>query len=230
MRYDAVIFDLDGVLCSTDIYHYLAWKKIADEEGVYFDREINRRLRGVSREDSLEILLERSARVYTKEEKAALCERKNTIYVRSLDAMTEKDVSDEARKVLAALRNAGVKLAVGSSSKNTKLILRKTGLTDCFDGVADGTMISHSKPHPEVFIKALDLIGGRPCDTVVVEDAAAGIDAAVRGGFVSAGIGPAAEYEKTKYVLRTLSDLLPVVFGESLRNGIPERKAAAANV
>ena len=117
------IFDLDGVLVFTDRLHYAAWKKLADEEGIEFNEEINLRLRGVSRMESLEIVLEKATKAYTEEEKLALAKRKNDYYVESLASLSEKDVKDEDRKVLEELRSRGIALAVGSSSKNTKAIL-----------------------------------------------------------------------------------------------------------
>lgn len=211
MNYQSVIFDLDGVICSTDKYHYLAWKQIADEEHIYFDEKINERLRGVSRMQSLEIILERASRNYTQEEKENLAERKNAVYVKLLDNMSEESVSPDTLTTLNALRESGIKMAIGSSSKNTKLILRKIGLEGFFDAVADGTMVLHSKPHPEVFIKALDLLGGRPCESLVVEDAMAGVEAANKGGFASAGLGDAKNHKKVTYKIEKLSDLIGIV-------------------
>lgn len=211
MNYQSVIFDLDGVICSTDKYHYLAWKQIADEEHIYFDEKINERLRGISRMQSLEIILERANRSYTLDEKIKLASRKNALYVKLLDNMTKESVSPDTLFTLQTLKSSGVKMAIGSSSKNTKLILRKIGLADFFDAVADGTMVTHSKPHPEVFIKALDLLGGRPCESLVVEDAMAGVEAASKGGFASAGLGDAKNHRKVTYKIEKLSDLIGIV-------------------
>ena len=211
MKYHSIIFDLDGVICDTDKYHYQAWKKIADAEGIYFDEEINRRLRGVSRMDSLNIILERASRAYTQEEKEALCKRKNEIYVRLLARMNRASVAPETRAALIALKRLGFKMAIGSSSKNAKLILSRLGLEGFFDGVADGTIITHSKPHPEVFIKALDMLGGRPYESLVVEDSSAGIDAAYFGGFQSIGIGDAKNNRRVTYKIDKFSDILDIV-------------------
>lgn len=153
MKYQAVIFDLDGVICSTDRYHYLAWKKIADDLHIYFDEKINNRPRGVSRMESLEIVLERYDGNLTEEEKRALAEKKNQFYVELLEQMTEKDLSAEVSKTLVELREKGLKLAIGSSSKNAKRILGRLGLGSYFDAVSDGTNIQKSKPEPEVFLK-----------------------------------------------------------------------------
>ena len=156
MKYKGIIFDLDGVICSTDHYHYLAWKALADRLGVYFDETINNRLRGVSRMASLDIVLERSDRAYTPEGKAAFAEEKNNTYRELLKRMSPADLSPEVKETLDALRSRGLLLGIGSSSKNTKFILRQIGLGDYFDKISDGTNITRSKPDPEVFLKAAD--------------------------------------------------------------------------
>ena len=208
---NAVIFDLDGVICFTDQYHYLAWKEMADEIGVYFDETINNRLRGVSRMDSLNIILEKSDKEYTHEQKEALAAKKNAIYVKLLEQMSPADLSDEVKTTLDALRAKGLKLAIGSSSKNTKMILKQIGLGGYFDAISDGTNIVNSKPDPEVFLKAAEFVSEDPKDCLVVEDALAGIEAAVRGGFKSAGLGEAATHEKVTYPMKTFRDLLKIV-------------------
>lgn len=207
MKYKAIIFDLDGVICFTDRYHYMAWKKMADEIGVYFDEKINNRLRGVSRMESLEIILEKSEKTYSEEEKQQLVTRKNETYVSLIQNMSEKNLSTEVKETLDALRSREYLLAIGSSSKNTKLILDRLGLNHYFDAISDGTNIQKSKPDPEVFLKAAEFLGVNPEDCLVVEDARAGIDAAVAGGFDSAGLSEAAEYERTTYPLKYFSDL-----------------------
>lgn len=203
-----IVFDLDGVICFTDKFHYRAWKKLADRLGIYFDEEINNRLRGVSRMASLDIILERSDEKYTEEEKLALAEEKNETYKELLVQMSPDDLSDEVRDTLMELRNRGYKLAIGSSSKNTRTILERIGLGDFFDEISDGTNISKSKPDPEVFLKAAEFIGEKPEDCLVVEDAMAGIEAAFRGGFKSAGLGEANNHEYVTYKMNSISDLL----------------------
>lgn len=203
------IFDLDGVLLSTDRYHYLAWKKMADSIGVYFDETINHRLRGVSRADSLEIILERyDGAPLSQERKEELMEEKNSVYRGFLQEMTPDDVSMDVRDTLRILRERGDRLAVGSSSKNTKLILEKVHLLDAFDQISDGTNITKSKPDPEVFLKAAEYLGVKPEDCTVIEDAEAGIDAAKAGGMRAIGIGEAATYEKTDCAIKNLKELL----------------------
>lgn len=203
-----IIFDLDGVICFTDRYHYQAWKALADRIGVYFDETINHRLRGVSRMKSLDIILERSDKIYTAEEKQEMAEYKNEIYRELLFSMSPKDLPEEVAVTLEKLRQRGYLLAIGSSSKNARLILRQLGLEGYFDAVSDGTNITHSKPNPEVFLIAARMLELQPEECLVVEDAAAGIEAAIAGGFASAGIGEAAAYPKVTYPLERFSGLL----------------------
>lgn len=181
----AIIFDLDGVICFTDKFHYQAWKALADRLGIYFDKEINDRLRGVSRMASLEIILEQSGREYTREEKETFASWKNGTYQKLLKSMSPMDLSGEVKDTLVSLRNRGYKLAIGSSSRNTKLILGQIGLGNFFDAVADGTDITRSKPDPEVFLLAAQKLGFVPADCAVVEDAKAGIEAAKAGSMTA---------------------------------------------
>jgi beta-phosphoglucomutase len=184
-----IIFDLDGVLVSTDEYHYLAWKFIADREGIPFDREINHRQRGVSRMESLEVLLEQASRDYSDAEKLALADEKNRHYVESLAQLKPEDALPGARECLLALRKMGIKVAVGSSSRNTPMILRQTCLGEFLDAVADGNDITRSKPDPEVFLLAAERLLLSPAECLVVEDAPAGIEAGRRAGMPCLGIG-----------------------------------------
>lgn len=212
--FKAVIFDLDGVICFTDEYHYQAWKQIADEVNIPFDREINNRLRGVSRMASLEIILEKNTGdPFTEAEKEALATDKNEIYKKLLTQMTEKDLSDEVKQTLEALRQSGLKLAIGSSSKNTPLILSRIGLGNFFDAVSDGNNITHSKPHPEVFQKAAQMLGMAPEDCLVVEDAVSGAEAGHAAGMKVACVGDAAEHGAGDWNLDTFSQLQSVVLG-----------------
>ena len=194
VKIKGLIFDLDGVLVFTDKFHYQAWKTMADELGVYFDETINHRLRGVSRMDSLEIILERyEGPDLSLREKEKLAEKKNEIYRTLLESMTPDDVTKEVRDTLTKLREKGYKLAIGSSSKNAKFILEKVELKDAFDAISDGNNITKSKPDPEVFLKAAEYLGLPPKACMVVEDAEAGIEAAKKGGMYAAGIGEAAK-------------------------------------
>lgn len=193
MRFDAIIFDLDGVICFTDEYHYRAWKAMADGMGIPFDRTINNRLRGVSRMASLDIILEKyDGPALSDEKKAELAQQKNDLYRKSLAEMTPADLPAEVRETLDALRGMGLKLAIGSSSKNTPFILERIGLAGFFDAVSDGNNITRSKPDPEVFVKAAEMLGIAPERCLVVEDAVSGAEAGHAGGMKVACLGDAA--------------------------------------
>ena len=211
MKYKGIIFDLDGVICTTDEYHYLAWKSLADRLKIPFDRERNNLLRGVSRAESLEIILEKAERIYNETEKADFAEEKNTLYRELLKKMSPADLPENVKRTLEAFRINGLKLAVGSSSKNTPFILERIGLGSFFDAVADGNCITRSKPDPEVFLKAAEMIGLKPEECIVVEDAHAGVEAAVAGGFDCAAIGDARDDDRAKWHLNHFSDLFHCV-------------------
>lgn len=214
MKFDkkAVIFDLDGVICFTDKFHYQAWKALADRLGIYFDEKINNRLRGVSRMASLEIILERSDKEYSQEEKEAFAEEKNNLYRDLLKNMSPSDLTDEVKDTLIELRRRGYKLSIGSSSKNTKFILGQIGLGDFFDAIADGTDITRSKPDPEVFLVAAKKLGMDPADCAVVEDAKAGIEAAKAGGMTALALfGDAKDCGLEDYDLASFGDLLNIL-------------------
>jgi len=208
---NAVIFDLDGVICFTDKYHYKAWKTVADKLGIYFDESINNSLRGISRMDSLEIILKKSQKSYSIDEKLAIAEEKNEIYTELLKNMSPADLSDEVKDTLDELRARGYKLAIGSSSKNTDMILNQLGLGNFFDRVSDGNSIKNSKPDPEVFLRAAEVLRENPSDCLVVEDAKSGIDAAVAGGFKSAGLGEASKHPQVSYKISSVKDLLDIL-------------------
>jgi len=212
MSIKGLIFDLDGVICFTDEYHYLAWKEMADGMGVYFDREINNRLRGVSRMASLDIILERySGPELSEAEKEALAAKKNGIYRELLGRMSPADLSNEVKNTLDALRKRGFKLAIGSSSKNAPFILERIGLGSYFDAISDGNNISRSKPDPEVFLKAAEFLSLEPADCLVIEDAVAGAEAGHAGGFTVACVGDAAAEKAGDYNMASFAELLEVV-------------------
>ena len=208
---DAIIFDLDGVICSTDRYHYLAWKELADSLGIPFDEQVNQKLRGVSRMDSLEIVLGQHRGEYTSQEKLVLAEKKNEIYRRYLSAMTLGDLSENVKQTLHALRRRGYLLAIGSSSKNTRQILNQLGLGDFFDAVADGTQITRSKPNPEVFLLAASLLGVSPENAIVIEDAESGVRAAKAGGFRTIGIRTEGNDPGSDITIKNLRNLLDIL-------------------
>lgn len=209
-----IIFDLDGVIVFTDRFHYQAWKAIADEQGIYFDEEINNRLRGVGRMESLDIILENyKGEPLRQEQKERLAEKKNDIYRELLKQMTPADVPEEVRNTLAELRERGYLLALGSSSKNAGTILQQVELVEVFDAISDGTNITKSKPDPEVFLKAAEFLHLQPRECAVVEDAFAGIDAAKAGNMMAIAIGDAVHAPNADERLDTFSDLL-VLFPE----------------
>ena len=185
MKYKGIIFDLDGVLCSTDRFHFEAWKQTAEEVGAPFDETINMKLRGVSRMESLEIILSGSSKTFTDAEKERLATEKNDRYRKLLAQMSPADMPAAVRDALTALHNAGLKLAVGSSSKNAAYILERLDANRYFDAVCDGTMIAHSKPDPEIFLLAAEKLGTDPAHTLVLEDSYNGVRAGAAGGFVT---------------------------------------------
>lgn len=206
----AIIFDLDGVICHTDEYHYLAWKAMADTMHIPFDRQVNNRLRGVSRMESLEIILEQYRGELSQAEKKALAEQKNELYKESLKQMSPADLSDEVKNTLDALRQRGYRLAIGSSSKNARFILQQLGLGSFFDAISDGNNIIRSKPDPEVFVKAAQMLCV-PCEEcLVVEDAVSGAQAGKAGGMKVACVGDAAAQEAGDYNLHSFRELLEV--------------------
>lgn len=213
MKYKGIIFDLDGVICHTDKYHYQAWKKLADKLGIYFDQEINNRLRGVSRMESFDIILEKYHGQMSPEDKVRYAAEKNDLYRELLKNMTTDDLDPQVKETLDTLRNRGLLLAIGSSSKNAGFILERLGLDGYFDAVSDGNNISRSKPDPEVFLKAAEYLDLQPQDCLVVEDAQSGLEAAIAGNMDCAAIGDAVKCNKANYNLETFSDLLLAVGG-----------------
>ncbi len=211
MNYKGILFDLDGVLCHTDLYHYQAWKALADRLGMPFDKTINQRLRGVSRRECLEIILEQYPGTLSEDEKQKYLTQKNQDYQKMLGNMSPADLDEAVLTTLHELRVRGHLLAVGSSSKNAKLILDKLGLGDFFDAVSDGNNITKSKPDPEVFLKASSYLGLAPKDCLVVEDAVAGLEAAKAAGMDAAAIADAAFSPLATYSLTQFSDLLRII-------------------
>ncbi len=209
--YKALIFDLDGVICFTDEYHYLAWKALADSLNIPFDREVNNRLRGVSRMDSLEIILENYPDKLSDAEKSELAEQKNELYKKYLEKMSPADLSAETKQALDKLRGMGLKLAIGSSSKNAPFILRQIGLGDYFDAVSDGNHIKRSKPDPEVFLKAAEMLCIDPRECLVVEDALSGAEAAKAGGMDCACVGDAARSGAGTYQMNSVAELPEII-------------------
>lgn len=202
-----VIFDIDGVLVSTDEYHYAAWKKIAEDLMIPFDRQNNMSLRGVSRMESLEIILRKSERIFTMEEKQDLAAKKNDLYVGMLHEMLdEKCILKGVKESLAYLRARGICIAVASSSCNGPYILQKLEL-DCFiDVMVSGLDIRYSKPHPEVFLTARKRAGFMPDECLIVEDAKTGVEAGVSANIRVLGVGPASENPDAVFRAKSLEN------------------------
>lgn len=187
--FEAAIFDLDGVLVDTAKYHFLAWKQIADSLGFEFTLQDNERLKGVSRMDSLNILLSIGKLDFTDKEKEELADKKNKLYVDYIIQIGQEELLPGTLKLLKALRGDGIKTAIGSASKNTPLIIEGLGIKDYFDAISDGNIISKAKPDPEVFIKAAEMLKVSPENCVVFEDAEAGVKAAKNAGMYAVGVG-----------------------------------------
>ena len=190
MELRAVIFDLDGVITDTAEYHYRSWQHMADEEGMRFSRETNEQLRGVSRRASLEIILAENRRTATETEIAAMMDRKNDIYVAMLDDVTPADLLPGVVEFIQQLRAVGIKTALGSASKNARTVIDRLGIANLLDVIADGYSVEHPKPAPDLFLWAADRLEVLPTACAVVEDAAAGIDAALAAGMWAIGLGP----------------------------------------
>ncbi len=208
----AVIFDLDGVLVSTDEMHFKAWSRLAEEIGITsFTKEDNLRQRGVSRMASLEIVLEKSDKKFSTEEKEKLAERKNTYYCEMLKSLTPNDVLDGALEFLKYLKANGIKTAVGSASKNAPIILERTGLREYLDAVSCGLDVTKSKPDPEVFLVAAKKLGIAPEDCLVVEDAHAGIMAAKNGNMYALAVGAAYGDDMADFSMKNLAKLEAII-------------------
>ena len=188
-RYAGVIFDLDGVITDTAEYHYRGWKRLADEEGLPFDREFNEQLRGVSRVESLKLILrDREVEPDVFDE---MTERKNNYYIEFLEQVTPEDLLAGARDLVVTCKERGLKVAIGSSSKNAKTVLQQLEMTDMFDAVTDGHSVERAKPAPDLFLHAAEQLGLPPESCIVLEDAAAGVEAAQAAGMLAVGVGPA---------------------------------------
>lgn len=208
----AVIFDLDGVLVTTDELHFSAWKRLAEELGIIgFTKADNARQRGVSRMASLEVVLEKTDRKFSNEEKNELAEKKNDMYVKSLKSLNKSAVLDGVVDFIAYLINNGIKTAVGSASKNTPVILEKTDLADKFDAVSCGLDTQKSKPDPEVFLIAADKLGIAPSECVVIEDSDAGIEAAKAGGMYAIAVGEAEHNKMADISAASVDDLYKII-------------------
>jgi len=207
MRTAACIFDLDGVIVDTAKYHFLAWKRLTDQLGIKFTEEDNERLKGVSRMASLEIILEIGNKELSESKKMEYATLKNDWYVDYITTMTPAEILPGCVEFIRELRNAGIKVAVGSASKNTPVILKTVGIADLFDAVADGNNIKMAKPDPEVFLKAAELVGVDPSLCIVFEDAVAGVKAALNAGMMCIGIGSPETLKEAHFVIPGLHEM-----------------------
>ena len=203
----ACLFDLDGVIVDTAVYHYKAWKRLADQLGLKFSEQDNELLKGVSRVRSLEIILELNHVTKSAEEQTELATLKNNWYVEMINQMTPAEILPGAKEFLEACRAAGIKTALGSASKNSGTILNKINLAGLFDAIVDGNHVSKAKPDPEVFLKGAEELGVLPAHCVVFEDAIAGVEAAINGGMKVVGIGSPQVLTKANLVVSGLDKM-----------------------
>lgn len=207
MRTSACIFDLDGVIVDTARYHFLAWKRLTDQLGIHFTEEDNERLKGVSRLASLDIILKIGKINADENQKHEYATRKNQWYVEYISKMTPNEILPGSLAFIKELRNAGIRVAIGSASKNTPMILERVGISKLFDAVADGNNVKRAKPDPEVFIKAAQLVNIEPEKCVVFEDAIAGVQAALNAGMMCIGIGVPEILKKAHFVISGLKEM-----------------------
>lgn len=203
----ACIFDLDGVIVDTAVYHYKAWKKLANQLGFDITEHQNEQLKGVSRVRSLELILGWGGVTKTDAEQEELAALKNSWYVDMISKMTPAEILPGAKEFLIACRAAGLKTALGSASKNSMMILEKIGLVDLFDAVIDGNKVSKAKPDPEVFLKGAEAVGVAPANCVVFEDAIAGVEAAKNGGMKAVGVGSPDVLTEADMVISGLNEM-----------------------
>ena len=201
----AIIFDLDGVLTDTSEYHYLAWKRLADEEGIPFTRQENDEyLRGVGRRESLMYIIR--GRNYSEAQIQEMMDRKNRYYTEMIKSMSPKDLVTGGRELLTEIREAGIKVAIASSSRNSRTVLELLQIMDLLDGVADGYSVVNTKPAPDLFVYAAGVVRVNTPDCLGVEDADAGIEAIKTAGMQALGIGPAERFHRADKVLPTLAN------------------------
>src|SRR5512141_3163077 len=198
----ALIFDLDGVVTDTAEYHFRGWKRLADEEGIPFTREDNEHLRGIPRRESLMLILK--GRTYSEEKIQEMMERKNNYYLEFIREIKPSDLLPGARELLEEIHQAGLKSALGSASKNAPDVIQRLGIANLLDAVSDGSSVERQKPAPDLFLHAARQLNLKPAECVVIEDAAAGIEAARAGGFHSVGLGPRERVGDADVVLPSL--------------------------
>lgn len=201
------IFDLDGVITDTAEYHFLAWKVLADKFNLKFDREMNEKLRGVSRIESLNIIIEVNNMNISEETKNEWATLKNDLYVELINEITPKDLLTGVKELLEDLKNRKIKIALGSASKNAKPVIEKLGIAEYFDVIGDGFSVENSKPAPDIFLHVAEELNINPENCIVVEDAEAGIDAAISAGMKTIGIGPKERLGKADYIYSSIEEI-----------------------
>jgi beta-phosphoglucomutase len=202
----AVIFDLDGVIVDTARYHFLAWKRLADELGIKFTEKDNERLKGVSRIRSMEILMELGGITLSQHEKERLANKKNAWFVDYVERMLPEEIYPGVAALITTMKQHGMRIALASSSKNAKTVLQLLRIEHLFEAVVDGTMVVHSKPDPEIFLLAATKLGVDPKECLVFEDAEAGVEAALAAGMHCVGIGSPEQLVKAMRVIRTTGE------------------------
>jgi beta-phosphoglucomutase len=207
MRIKACIFDLDGVIVDTARYHFLAWKRLADMLKIRFTEKDNERLKGVSRMASLDIILEIGKMKLDDNLKEKYASLKNKWYTDFISRMTSAEILPGSVEFIRELKNAGIKVALGSASKNTPMIVKRVGMDNLFDAIADGNIVRNAKPDPEVFITAAKMLGVPPENCVVFEDASAGVEAAINAGMLCVGIGSDNILKKADIVVSGLNKI-----------------------
>jgi beta-phosphoglucomutase len=207
MRTGACIFDLDGVLVDTAKYHFKAWKRLTDMLGIDFTENDNERLKGVSRMASLEIILEIGNMQLDESKKLEYATLKNNWYMEYISKMTPSEILPGCIRFITELKKEKILIAIGSASKNTPMILERVGIQGMFDAIADGNNITKAKPDPEVFLKAAEMVGIRPEECVMFEDAVAGVQAALNAGMMCIGIGSPEVLTKAHFVVPGLYEM-----------------------
>jgi beta-phosphoglucomutase len=206
---EAFLFDLDGVLVDTAVFHFKAWKRLANELGFDIDHAFNETLKGISRVDSLEAILRKGNITLSPSEKERLASEKNNWYLEYVHKMTENDLLPGIKAFITAAKTANIKIGLGSASKNAPLILEKTGIISLFDTIVDGNHVKKSKPDPEVFLLGAQNLKVRPQHCVVFEDAYAGLEAAKAANMKSIGIGKEKDLPNADFVFTNLENLYP---------------------
>ncbi|MBO5415356.1 MAG: beta-phosphoglucomutase [Clostridia bacterium] len=222
MALKALVFDLDGVITDSAELHYQAWKRLSEELGLYFDREQNEALKGVSRIGSFEIILRNNNKLdaYTEEEKETLANRKNEYYKELVETLTEKDILPGIQQLLIDARAMGLKTAIASVSRNAPRVLEKIGLSDYFDTIADAAKVKRSKPDPEIFLTCAEQLGVDPVDCIGLEDSQAGIEAILSAGMYAVGINVTITGSSPDLILSSTSELSLELL---VRNYLPKK-------